>query len=134
MTNPLRLRPPLCIRTRLSPDEVVRRFQESIGGHKAGVTGTVSGYYVVLRVPEEHQHLGSPQLSFEIEADTEGAVLNGLFMPLPSVWTAFMALYGLIVFGGFCGAVYGYAQFQLGHSPIAWWSLPLTLLLSLVEF
>jgi len=102
--------------------------------HCAEVTGTVSGHFVILRIPDERQHLGSPQLSFEVEADGEGAVLNGLFMPMPSVWTAFMALYGLIVFGGFCGAVYGYAQIQIDHPPTALWSLPLTFVLLILVY
>lgn len=125
----LRMRPRLRLQSSLSPDQAVERLREALDVGDPEVTATFSGRYVVLRINEERQHFGSPQLSFEVEAADCGSALTGLFMPMPSVWTAFMALYGLIVFGGFCGAVYGYGQVQIGASPQALWSLPAALVL-----
>ena len=107
----------------------MQRLRNALQNRTASVRGTVSGNYVVLRIHEPSQHFGSPQLSFEVEPCGDGSAVNGLFMPMPSVWTAFMALYGAIVFGGFSGAVYGYAQMQIGDSPRAFWSIPVALLL-----
>lgn len=133
MTRFFRLRPQLRIESRLSGDQVVCRLRDALQEGGADITGTFSGRFVVLRIAESRQHFGSPQLSFEVESVEAGSALNGLFMPMPSVWTAFMALYGLIVFGGFCGAVYGYAQLHLGGAPHAFWAVPGALfLLSLV--
>ena len=123
------MRPRLRIRSNLTPDQAIEHLREALRGHDPAVTGTFSGRYVVLRINESRQHFGSPQLSFEIESVESGSALTGLFMPMPSIWTAFMALYGLIVFGGFCGAVYGYAQMQLGKTPAAFWSVPVALVL-----
>ena len=123
------MRPRLRIESSLSPDQVVNRLRAALQSANPDVMGTFSGRYVVLRIRESQQHFGSPQLSFEVEASTSGSELSGLFMPMPSVWTAFMALYGVIVFAGFCGAVYGYAQMQLGAAPHAFWAVPASLLL-----
>jgi len=125
----LRMRPRLRLQSSLSPDQAVERLREALDVGNPEVTATFSGRYVVLRINEERQHFGSPQLSFEVEAADGGSALTGLFMPMPSVWTAFMALYGLIVFGGFCGAVYGYAQVQVDKTPHALWAVPLALVL-----
>lgn len=125
----LRLRPLLRMETSLSPDEALRCIKESLPAHQADLTGTVSDRYVILRINESRQHFGSPQLSFEIEEGQGGSVLSGLFMPMPSIWTAFMALYALIIFGGFCGACYGYAQIILEHAPHAFWAVPVALVL-----
>jgi hypothetical protein len=129
VTRYLRMRPRLRIQSSLTPDQALDLLRDALHRRSSAVTGTVSGRYVVLRICESRQHFGSPQLSFEIEATELGSSLTGLFMPMPSIWTAFMALYALIVFGGFCGAVYGYAQLQLGNAPLAFWSVPGALVL-----
>jgi hypothetical protein len=130
----LRLRPPLRIESSLPANEVLRRLQASLRGSEARITGTFSGNFVVLRIGESRQHFGSPQLSFEVESRNPGSSLTGLFMPMPSIWTAFMALYGLIVFGGFCGGVYGFSQLQIDHPPHALWAVPAALFLLLLVY
>lgn len=117
------------MRLSLSADEAVARLRSALADHGPELTATISGRYVVLRVAESRQHFGSPQLSFEIEDQASGSSINGLFMPLPSIWTGFMALYGLIVFGGFSGTIYGLAQWQIGNAPHACWSIPIAGLL-----
>lgn len=129
MNCSLRLRPRLRITTPLSPDEVVQRLKDSLSADKANLTANISGNYVILNIEASRQHFGSPQLSFEVRAQAEGAELAGLFMPLPAIWTAFMGLYALILFGGFCAACYGYAQLKLHQSPIAWWWVLIALVL-----
>lgn len=134
MIHFLRMRPLMQIRSSLSADEAVGRLQQALQERGADMIGSFTGRYVILRISESQQHFFSPQLSFEIEPADSGSVLNGLFMPMPSVWTAFMALYGLILFGGFCGAVYGYAQMQLGNPPQALWAVPAALFLLLMVY
>ena len=102
----LRMRPRLRLQSSLQPDHAVSRLRDAVRQRNPDITATFSGYYVVLRIGEARHHFGSPQLSFEVEPHNTGSSLNGLFMPMPSVWTAFMALYGLIVFGGFCGGAW----------------------------
>jgi hypothetical protein len=127
------MRPRLRIQSDLSPDQVVRRLQNALEKDSNDLTATFSGHYVVIRINEARQHFGSPQLSFEVEAERSGSTLSGLFMPMPSIWTAFMALYGVVVFAGICGAVYGYGQLQVEQPPHAFWTLPIVaVLLTLV--
>jgi len=127
------MRPPLRLRTACPVDEALRRLREAAGSPDAEVTGSFVERYVVLRIPETQQHFGSPQLTFEVSSDAEGSTLSGLFMPMPSIWTGFVALYALIVFAGFVGLMYGWAQVQLGDTPHALWAVPTSLvLLSLV--
>ena len=117
------------LRSNLSADEVVGRLRAAVDSPDTEITATFSDRYIVLRIAEARQHFGSPQLSFDVEADGAGSVVNGLFMPMPSIWTAFMAIYGMILFAGFCGVVYGCAQMQIGEVPHAFWVLPAAVLL-----
>jgi len=129
MQRHLRLRPLLQIRTAVPPDQVIRRLKDLLSAPETKITGTITGNYIVLRIEESRQHFGSPQLSFDVEPLDGGSKVAGLFMPMPSIWTAFMALYALILFGGFCAACYGYAQLKLEHPPMAFWGVPVALLL-----
>lgn len=129
MAHFLRMRPPLRLQSSSSVDDVLSRLRLAVKAHGPDITATFADHYVVLRIAGSRRHFGSPQLSFDVEADESGSVVNGLFMPMPSIWTAFMALYGLIVFGGVSGAFFGAAQMQLGHAPYAFWAVPLSLVL-----
>jgi len=129
MIRCLRMRPPLRLECPLPPEAVLERLREAVARPGANLTATFSDRYVVLRIPEAQQHFFSPQLSFEVEPREEGSVITGLFMPMPAVWTGFMALYAIIVFGGFIGAVYGWSQAQLDSAPHALWSVPAALVL-----
>ena len=116
------------------------RLELDVPGNAAGLgkqireastvyASTVVGNYLVIKIPEERQHYWSPQLQVEME-DRSGVVhVNGLFTPMPSVWTLFAGAYGLILVLGFFGTIYGLAQLQLGHPPRGLWSCPVAIAL-----
>ncbi len=124
-----RLRPPLRIESRLGVEEAVEKLRRAKRERSADLTATISGRYVIVRIHEARQHFGSPQLTFEIEPREAGCALNGLFMPMPAVWTAFMALYALFLFIGFSGAMYGVAQVMIQHHPSGFYAIPVSILL-----
>ena len=135
MACPLRLRPPLRLHSPLTVDEIVDRLRKQLALETTSVTATIVGGYVVLRIPEAQTHYWSPQLSLTLEAEEEGGTsLHGLFMPQPSVWTLFVWIYAVIVFGGFCGGIYGFAQRHLEQPAYALWSIPLAALLVFIVY
>lgn len=131
MNCSLRLRPLLKMTTPLPPDQVIQRLREARPEVDHAITCSITGNYIILRINEARRHFGSPQLSFDVQPCDNGSVLSGIFMPMPSIWTAFMGLYCLIGFGGFCAAGYGYAQSQLEHTPSALLGVPVALVLLL---
>jgi hypothetical protein len=132
MNCSLRLRPLLRMTTPLSPDEVVQRLQQMLPEHADKLAGKIYGHFVILHMKASRQHFGSPQLTFEVAALSEGSELKGLFMPMPAIWTGFMGLYATILLGGFCAACYGYAQLQMRQTPHAWWGILITLVLLVI--
>jgi len=129
MNCSLRLRPRLRLTTTLSPDEVVQRLQNLLPEHSDRLAGKIYDHFVILHMKESRQHFGSPQLTFEVASQPAGSELKGLFMPMPTIWTGFMAVYATILLGGFCAACYGYAQLQMRQAPHAWWGILITLVL-----
>lgn len=131
MACPLRLRPPLRLHSPLSMDEILNRLRETLAAEATSVTATIVGSYVVLRIPEDRLHYWSPQLSLTLETDEDkaGTSVHGLFMPQPSVWTLFVGFYAVIVFAGFCGGIYGFAQRHLEQPAYALWAIPAAILL-----
>ena len=102
---------------------------EKIKNSAKDLAVSVAGSYLVIKIPHERRHYWSPQLQVGLD-DRDGRVqVNGLITPMPAVWTMFAGIYALILVLGFFGTMYGLAQWQLGHSPFALWSFPLTLLL-----
>lgn len=100
---------------------------QRIRGASQAYTSHVVGNYLVIKIPEERQHYWSPQLQVEME-DRDGTVhVNGLFTPMPSVWTMFAGAYGLILVLGFFGTIYGLAQLQLDSTPHGLWSFPVAM-------
>jgi hypothetical protein len=134
MAHFLRMRPPLRLQSSSSVDDVLSRLRLAAQARGSDINATFADHYVVLRIAGSRRHFGSPQLSFDVEADESGSVVTGLFMPMPSIWTAFMALYGLIVFCGLSGTLFGAAQMQLGQAPYALWAIPLSLVLLVLVY
>lgn len=129
MACPLRLRPPLRLQSLMSVEEIVARLRQKLASDTTTVTATIVDGYVVLRVPEDQRHYWSPQLSLTLESEGTGTSVHGLFMPHPSVWTLFVWMYAVIVFAGFSGGIYGFAQRHLDQPAHALWSIPAALIL-----
>jgi uncharacterized integral membrane protein len=119
------LRPRLQLDVPGTAGELGQRIREA----STAYTTTVVGNYLVIKIPEQRQHYWSPQLQVEME-ERDGTVhVNGLFTPMPAVWTLFAGAYAFILVLGFFGTIYGLAQLQLKHPPYGLWSFPITLAL-----
>jgi len=111
------------------PSAVLDRLGERLAGH-ARVTGTLFRRHAVLRMTEREQHFWSPYLYVEAqlpdpddEDAPEAPQLHGRFAPHPSVWTMFMAIYGVLGMTALGGLMYGISQWWIGWTP---WALGVT--------
>jgi hypothetical protein len=108
----------------------MQRLRERMGDC-AGCTGLSVGNHAELFVPETERHLWSPWLSVTAEPDRDdGCLLRGRFGPHPAVWTLYMFCAFALGFGLLVGASWGYAQWAMGVTPRALYSIPLVLALS----
>ena len=87
-----------------------------------------AGPFADLRVRRADQHFFSPMLHLEFREE-EPHIMHGRFSPHPDVWTAFMAIYGLLGIVGIAGAMYGISQWMIGQTPWALLATPIALAL-----
>ncbi len=92
--------------------------------------GQVFRKHAVLQVRESARHLWSPYLNIEIREEEDAVRLHGRFSPHPNVWTAFMAIYGLLLMIGLGGLVLGLAQMSLGSAPWGWALMPAAMVMA----
>jgi hypothetical protein len=99
------------------------QLREGLAAADAPCTGQVFRHHAVLQVPEGSRHLWSPHLNLELREEEGVATLHGRFSPHPNVWTAFMAIYGVLLLVALAGLVVGLSQLTLSASP---WGLLVT--------
>jgi hypothetical protein len=107
-----------------APPQAAERLRTALADADCCVRGDGYGHHFVLRVPEAARHFWSPQLSLDLEATEAGATVRGLFGPHPSIWTLFVAAYGVAIFSAVTGLLFGLSQWTLGQSPLALWAVP----------
>ena len=101
------------------------RFRAS----KRNWVGHVTGHHGQLVAPRRHRHWWSPWLTFAATEHEDGTLLSGHFAPHPSVWTFYMALYGIVGFSMFGLGCFGLSQWLAEEPPTMLWSLPIGLVL-----
>lgn len=131
MNSFFQMRPSFVQQSQHTPEVFQQRVRDRLKEAPESLTGTVTQGFIILRPGRELRHTWSPQLTLDVEADAQGSRIRGLFMPAPTVWTFFLLLYAVIAFAGFCGTIYGLAQWQLKQTPLFLWSFPVSLLLLL---
>lgn len=125
MARPPRLRPRFKLALPCSATRAAERLRGALADDGYPFRGNGYGHHFVLRVPEAERHFWSPQLSLDLEdAEGGGALMRGLFGPHPSIWTLFVAAYGVAIFCAVTGLIFGLSQWTLGQSPIALWAVP----------
>lgn len=112
------------------PDAVLGRLRTALDAPDAPCTGQIAGEHVHLRIARSQRRLWSPFLSLQVSRHPEGALLRGHFGPHPDVWTFFVALYAVLAFCGVVGLLFGLSQWMLGTPPVAFWAIPLALVLA----
>ncbi|KAA3660053.1 MAG: hypothetical protein DWQ10_07530 [Calditrichaeota bacterium] len=125
----MRVRPRFRKTVSLPAKEVLSQLKQKLQHQDSPCTGTFLERFAILRIPPQHQHLWSPELSIETEETPDGTLIRGLFSPKPPVWTFFASLYFFVIFIGVAGGFYGLIQLNLGIQPDALWAVPLSLIL-----
>lgn len=115
----------------LPPAQTIQKIRMAIEASDAPVRGMVVDQHLVLVIPPEERHYWSPQLSIDIEAHEEGALIRGLYGPKPSVWLMFVFLYSVLGVISLFVAITGFSQYSLGIPAPVLWVLPLTAILAL---
>jgi hypothetical protein len=98
-------------------------------------TGASVGRHAELFVPESQRRLWSPWLSVTAEdGDGGGSVVRGRFGPHPAVWTLYMFCAFGLGFGLLVGTTWGYAQWVMGVTPRALYSVPVIVALAVALY
>ncbi len=126
--NVSRLRPTFTLELPLPADEAVLRIREGIDRQELRESTMAAGHYAEFLVDEADRRVWSPRLSVRIEEAPSGSTLRGRFSPRPDVWTGFMFLYFLVVFGICFGATLGYVQQASDETAWGYWVVPVGLL------
>lgn len=130
MTSP-RMRPVFARTFAGSPEAFWDRLGESLRGEDGGVRGQTFDGGAILRLRHSDRHVWSPALYVHVEQDDAGRVLvRGRFSPSSPVWTAFVAIYLVLLCLAMAAGSYGGAQLILDEYPWAFWGVPLAVVLA----
>ncbi len=86
--------------------------------------GEIVDHHVLLKIPANHQHYWSPQLSLELEENENGTLIRGLYGPKPGVWTMFVFFYSAFGFLTLLGLLFGLSQVMLKMNAYGLWAVP----------
>lgn len=96
--------------------------------------GDTFGDYAILRLPAERSHFWSPALHLQVReaspVECRPALLHGCFSPSSSVWTLFLAAYGVLAIVATGGLMYGAAQWLLDRPAWALLAVPVAAILA----
>ncbi len=123
----MQLRPSFRYRCSGTAAEGLARLQSAMQEDEATCRGKIREGKLELIVDDPHPHFWAPELRARIYDEEGDLVVKGYFAPKPDTWTMFLAIYAATVFSTGVGTVFGFAQWQLGHSAWALWSLPVGL-------
>lgn len=102
------------------PEQVIAaRLMARLGADDCSCVGWVAAPYAELHVPAAMRHFWSPRLQVSFDRHDEGTLVRGTFRPEPEVWTGFVFAHCLFLTTGLVGLSLGFAQWTLGHTPIA---------------
>lgn len=130
----LELRPRFKKRIRLKPPEIIKRIKSALDKKSLQIEASIVTNHVYFRIPQDQQHYWSPQLSLELQEDSAGTMLRGLYGPSPKVWTMFMFIYMGIGFFGLIGLFYGLSQWSLNITPNGLWIVPAAIVLEIIFY
>ena len=119
------LRPHFDLYVGLPTSDVMVRLRTRFEAGKRDWVGHIAGTHGQLVVPRAQRHMWSPWLTFNASEHDGGTLLNGRFEPHPSIWTMYMALYGMVIFSMFGLGCFGLSQWMAEEAPTMLWSLPI---------
>ncbi len=119
-----RIRPRFRVVVPMAPEDVKDRFRERITPGESPCEASFFPQHIILRLPEDTQHLWSPRLEIALEPHEEGTLLRGLYGPSPQVWTFFTIGYGAIGILSLFITIIGTSQLMLELPGRILWVLP----------
>jgi hypothetical protein len=113
-----RMRPTFDLALPATPQVVLAELKRGLQQADASVVGVVGRRAADLWIPPDQEHFWSPVLTLSLDEDEEGRwSMHGRFGPRGSVWTMFMAIYGLIAIAGTAALMWGVSQWMLDRPP-----------------
>jgi len=118
------MRPTFDLQLRATTPAVLEALRRALEAADAPVAGVVGRKAADLWMPPGVEHYWSPTLTLSFDGDDDKAQLHGRFGPRASVWTMFMAIYGLIAMAGVAASMWGVSQWMMQREPWALLGVP----------
>lgn len=128
------LRPTFELLSHLPAEDVMRHFGDWLRSGSCPVCGLSTEERIELYLPNERQHLWSPQLIVEMEAQGSSTRLKGRFGPHPYVWALVVAIAVILAFANLIALCVALAQLIMQQAPSAAMSVPVTAMLVLAWY
>jgi hypothetical protein len=120
-----RVRPCFELFVDATAEETLRLVEARIEASPA-IRGWVALPYAELRVPDRDRFSWSPRMSLHVEDAPGGTNLLCRLQPEPEVWTAYIALWGLVGAAAIGVTMYGLSQWVVSGMPwVMLWGLPI---------
>ncbi|HET9930798.1 MAG TPA: hypothetical protein VFQ35_08930 [Polyangiaceae bacterium] len=116
------------------PERVTEQVHRRLTASDCPVGGLTAPGRIELHVPSQRQQLWSPQLVIDLRRENDVTSVRGEFGPHPYVWILYVAAIALSAIGCLVAASFGTAQWTMGHTPTAFWAIPLLLVLLLLLY
>lgn len=128
------LRPRFRYVTHESKVELYEKLRKVLNDPNSKFGGHAFDYQATIDFKPEERRYWTPQIDFSIDEHPEGAIIRGLVGPRPAIWTSFMFIYTLLALLAIGGLVIGMGQWTMGHSPVAFWLIPVSGIVFLTFF
>lgn len=124
MSDKLAFRPRYKFTSDLRKAEIVERVSTNLDNHNPHrIKASVIDYHIVLRMPDDKQHVWSPMMDINLECEQheKQTIVRCFISPAPNIWTLFMFLYSLLGFIAIVGLMLGLSQMTVGDTPYLFW-------------
>jgi hypothetical protein len=116
MVDAAAIRPRFEVRVLGSSQETLGRLRRHLERADFGCRGWVAPPYAELEVQAATKHFWSPRLAIYATDEGGKCSLYCRFQPEPSVWTMYMAGWGISIVSGACGIAWLCAQLMMTRS------------------
>jgi len=122
----MEIRPHFEVRVALAPAAAFERVSSYLASPTSEVTGWVHGLYAELALRPEARHMWCPRLAVHVgDEDEDGTTLTCRLQPEPAVWTAYMAVWAVVIVTTMLVIGLGLSQLLRGQAPYAlWYGIP----------
>ncbi|MCF8261703.1 MAG: hypothetical protein K9J12_13075 [Melioribacteraceae bacterium] len=129
MSENFQIRPRFKLETALPPEEIIAKIKTGFSLNNSSITGWVSDRTAHVEVAE-HKTIWSPQLTIYAEEIENGSELRCVIGPNSTVWTTIIFFYAILGMSALLGLMWGASQMTVGQTPLAFWLIPIAIILS----